>query len=373
MPEKKYKYVRKTFTFDEKKYEVYGATEEDAIRKKYEKLRQLEEGRISNNSTVRQWSAIWLSTYVKPRDITPKSLKMYEDQLDNIILPAIGSTKLRKVTDVQLQSLINSRSKMSASSVAKLRMVLKAMFKQAVQSRLISYDPAAGLTLPKTRKGSRRSITDAERAALLAVADYPTFSGYKNRSGLWILCILYCGLRPGETAALRWEDIDLESATLHVRHAKESGSNIIKEPKTAAGLRSIPIPSVYLDRLKAEAKKAGYVFTQKDGVTPLTEESMKRRWETIKKHMDIAMGATVETIKPKGKRKRVQIIKESVVADDLDLYCLRHTYCTDLQKKGVPLNIAKYLMGHADISTTANIYTHADSETIEAARVLINS
>ena len=49
----------------------------------------------------------------------------------------------------------------------------------------------------------------------------------------------------------------------------------------------------------------------------------------------------------------------SVLADDLVCYCLRHTFCTDLQKKGVPVDIAKYLMGHADIRTTANIYAHS--------------
>ena len=65
---------------------------------------------------------------------------------------------------------------------------------------------------------------------------------------------------------------------------------------------------------------------------------------------------------------RNQII-ESVVAEDLVPYCLRHTYCTDLEIAGVPLNVAKLLMGHSDVSVTANIYTHKSDEAIlEAAR-----
>ena len=62
----------------------------------------------------------------------------------------------------------------------------------------------------------------------------------------------------------------------------------------------------------------------------------------------------------------------SAVADDLEPYCLRHTYCTDLQDAGVPINVAKYLMGHSDISTTANIYTHITEETIQEAAKKIN-
>lgn len=44
------------------------------------------------------------------------------------------------------------------------------------------------------------------------------------------------------------------------------------------------------------------------------------------------------------------------IADDLVLYCLRHTFCTDMKKAGVPLATAKVVMGHDDITTTANIY-----------------
>ena len=60
------------------------------------------------------------------------------------------------------------------------------------------------------------------------------------------------------------------------------------------------------------------------------------------------------------------------VAPDLVLYCLRHTYCTDLQRAGVPLEIARMLMGHEDITTTANIYTHSGEAEVMQARDLIN-
>ena len=53
-----------------------------------------------------------------------------------------------------------------------------------------------------------------------------------------------------------------------------------------------------------------------------------------------------------------------MLAVDLVPYCLRHTYCTNLQKKDVDLRTAQYLMGHTDIKMTANIYTHADTSTI---------
>lgn len=83
------------------------------------------------------------------------------------------------------------------------------------------------------------------------------------------------------------------------------------------------------------------------------------------------MGARYEKVKTEdGKMRRKKML--SVVSDDLVLYCLRHTYCTDLETAGVPINIAKYLLGHSDIAVTSKIYTHTGETAIENARNLIN-
>lgn len=370
---KKYQYIQKSFTFDGRRYFVRGKTEEEAIRKQIEKEKQLADGFVDSNTTVRKWAKVWLETYVDNRDIIDASRRMYHDKTNNIILPAIGAYKLRTVTATQLQQLLNTRAGYSTSDTSKLRIVIKALFRQAAENRIIAHDPSTGLKLPRTVTGKHRSLTAAERAALIRAADTDRFDGKPNNSGLWVLSILYCGLRPGETAALRWEDIDLATGTLHIRAAKESHSKSIKAPKTDAGVRDIPIPKEYLARLQAAPHRSEFVFTQRDGKTPLTESSMKRMWETIKKYMDLELGAKTERIKPKGRRKHKLIITHSVLAEDLDLYCLRHTYCTDLQSKGVPINIAKELMGHADISTTANIYTHSTADSLQIARNLINA
>ena len=376
MPAKKseYNYVRKTFHYDGLKYEVCGRTEEEAIEKKLEKLRQLKAGRLDSSITVKRWANLWYDTYVQPRDITAKSKSMYRGYLDRAIIPELGALKLSKVTDIRLQQLLNSRAGGSSSDVGKLRLVLRALFKQAAQSRIIPFDPAVGLKLPRTTVGSHRSLTAEERRALIAVANYPTFDGKSNRSGCWLMLMLRCGLRPGETAALRKCSVDLKKKVISVVEAKESGSTDVKNPKTAAGIRTVPIPEDLMPWIEKQmaVNDSPLLFTQKDGASMLSETSMRRRWETVKKYMDLELGAKFEKIKLPGQRRHSLVITESVIAEDLDLYDLRHTYCTDLQKAGVPLNIAKVLMGHKDIAVTANIYTHADDESIEAARALIN-
>ena len=59
------------------------------------------------------------------------------------------------------------------------------------------------------------------------------------------------------------------------------------------------------------------------------------------------------------------------IAPDLVLYCLRHTYGTDLQHAGVPINIIKYLMGHSDIAVTSNIYVDSgEADALYAASII---
>ncbi|MPN39097.1 Transposase [bioreactor metagenome] len=184
--------------------------------------------------------------------------------------------------------------------------------------------------------------------------------------------MLYCGLRPGETIPLCWKDIDFDKKRINVTAAKESGSDKIKEPKTKAGIRSVPIPSVLMsDFEKAKGGPFDPLFTKENSNTMHTEESMKCMWKSFKKELDISMGAKYDKVRAKDGRMRTKLVL-SVVAKDLTPYCLRHTYCTDLEVRGVPINVAKVLMGHSDISVTGNIYTHITDETIDAAAKLIN-
>lgn len=357
------KYERVTFTHNGKRYSRYGKTLKEAVAKA-ERLRiALENGEIgiSGKMTVSAWADEWLQTY--------KAHSVGEGQYKNLILylgivkAAIGSKKLKDVKDVDLQRILNQRiynekrqKARSRSDLSKLRMIIMALFKRARQSRLISYDPAESLELPAVKDGTHRSITDNERAEILKLAE-------THHAGLWIKMILYCGLRPGETRALDWRHINFEKQLIHVEQAMKAHTTVIDAPKTPSGIRNIPIPNNYLSDLLA-VRKGSFepVFIKPKTGTRHDKSSMENMWKNFKRELDITMGAKVYRNK----------ITMSVVADDLVPYCLRHTYGTDLQDAGVPINIAKYLMGHSDISTTANIYTHTTDDVIADAAKKIN-
>lgn len=362
-------YVTKTTTYNGKRYYVYGKTERDAAKKLLKLKVELETTgeKIDGNMTVKAWSERWVDVYVKSRDITEKSISMYQQKLDNHILPEIGSMRLCDVKDIHLKRMINHANS-SYSTAQKVRVVTQAMFKQARKSRLIPFDPSEDLELPKAPKGKRKSITDAERQNILELAK-------THRSGLYVLLLLYTGLRPGEAIALQWKDIDFKERTISVTKASESGnSRTIKEPKTEAGKRTLPIPEALYDRLKREKRGAfDYVLLQPLGKKRHTESSINDAWNNFKRHLDIQMGAEVyrNQIKKHCWEVNWQIeTKEQWKA--LVPYSLRHTYCTDLQRAGVPINVAKYLMGHSDIAVTGNIYTDTTPDVIKSAVTMLD-
>ena len=348
---KKYTYVRRTMTWEGKRYEVTGKTEQEAADKLAELKASVKRGDVAvgADSTVDRWFTEWLELYKKPAGLTEKSLAMYTQKYDGYIKPRIGKMKLKAVREAHLQRILNEEAGRSTSHVSKLRLVMQEMFSKARKTRIIPFDPSEDLSLPETVTKKRRSITDEERKHILAVAE-------THRGGLWVLTILYTGMRPGETAVLQWKDIDFQRNEIHVHKALESGRQAVKGPKTESGIRDIPIHPVLREKLLAARREPfGHVFLNTRG-NPLTEDGMQRLWHSFKRDLDIHMGAKLHRNK----------IVESVVAQDLTAYCLRHTFCTDLQRADVPINVAKELMGHSDISVTANIYTHRDQETLHS-------
>ena len=339
-------YIRKTARYNGKKYEATGKTELEAMTKLADKLAAAKRGEesIGGTMTVNAWFRQWFELYKQEKGLTEKSMKMYVEKYSNHIKPAIGTMKIKDTKDVHLQRIMNRQAGLSDSHAKKVRIVLRGMFRRARQSRIIPYDPAERLELPDVSRGSHRSITEEERKALFKAAE-------THWAGLWVLTLLYTGMRPGETASLTWTDVDFDRNEIHVHTAKESGSRTVKAPKTEAGIRDLPIHSDLLWRLReARGDPFSLVFPTKAG-TMQNESSMRRMWKSFQKKMEEENGP---------------------VAKDFTPYCLRHTFCTDLQNAGVQINNAKELMGHSDIQTTANIYTHRDNRALHRSIALLD-
>lgn len=358
---KQYKF-RKTFTFDGKRYTIRADTERELYEKMALKKRDLEEGKktITKHMLVRDWAQQWLETY-KMSTVSAATYQSYLSVFRCHILPYIGHMQLSQVKAIHVQQMLNRLSTGSQKMISRVYQLTWSMFDAAEANGLLIENPAARIRKPTGTKKSRRAITDAEREATLRVLP-------GHPAEMLIKLSLYCGLRPGESIALQWRNIDLKNKVLHVEQAaKRTGE--IGPPKTSAGNRTIPIPKVMIDDLLRYKKESpwetgpfNFVLRNQHG-DRLGFKSVSILWKQFKNDLNIGMGCD---------QKDGHALPPYRVADDLVLYCFRHTYCTDLQDAGVPINVARELMGHSDISVTSKIYTHGTERSLEAARSSID-
>jgi integrase len=158
---------------------------------------------------------------------------------------------------------------------------------------------------------------------------------------LWELA-LTTGMRQGELLGLRWGDINFEERTLWVRQAVYRGW--VGEPKTASGVRSIPLLPAVLESLREHRRhqnerrlKAGpdwedndlVICTQTGGVYGHTNVNME--------HEKIMAQVGVTRIR---------------------FHDLRHTYATLALSAGIPAHVVSAILGHANIKITLNTYAH---------------
>ena len=287
----------------------------------------------------------WYELNVKDADCSKVNKDNYKNYVYTHIIPYFEKFKLCDIQEDDCQRFLNQYVGKSKAMVSKLRMTLRRIMRKAKKQKLIPDNPAEDIVLPQVTQGSRRPITDEERAIILETAK-------THYAGAMVLTMLYCGLRPIEVRNLKWADLDFTNDLLTVTKSK-----------TAAGTgRKLPIPPQLKTALlehKLKGQNDEWVFVRyKNHKLPLDENAFYHAWHNFCREMDIANGATVY---------RNQITK-STLSPDLDPYLLRHTFCTDCQAAGVPLNVAKELMGHSDISVTAKIYTHMVDEVFEQNR-----
>lgn len=336
-----YKY-RKRFTYNNRTYNVYAYTLEELGRKTAEKLQALKtQQKKTSDITVKDWTERCIETYkTNQSEITRKK---YVSRINHCILSHIGHMRVKDVTPIHCQQILNLQTGKSKTQINEVANALKFIFSHAVFNDIISKDPTLSLKKPKGTYNPRRALTTFERITLIDVAE-------RDRRFYWCLLMLYCGCRPTEACECKGSDIYIIG-----KHTNQPMLHI-RGTKTANADRNVPIPRGFYELIKNMPKREYIsVYTSGKKITP---DNRHRLWKSLWRQMNIEAGT--ETY-------RNQLVEPYIIPKDITPYSLRHTYCTDLAKRGIDIRIAQRLMGHSDISLTANIYTHVeDEDTISA-------
>lgn len=330
---------RLSFRYEGKPYQVYGYSDRELERKKTEKIEALKRNEIiaESSMTVRAWSEQFINAYKQNR-MKDYVLKNYRYQLEHYILEEIGDMKLKNVKPVNCSAVLNALEGKSTSLIHKVHVQMNELFEKAVDNSLINKNPAKGISEPTGTKNTRRALTAREEAAFLAAAK-------KHQHGLLYMFMWGCGCRPSEAENICGRDIQKIDGRLYLH---------IRGTKTKAADRYVPIPEEVEEMLPSTLDPFLPIVRTKEG-NKISARRQRGAWQHMEYLMNIELGC---------RTYRNQLVPPYPLADDLCSYCLRHTYCTNLQRRGVDIRTAQRLMGHSDIRMTANIYSHTNIEDI---------
>jgi integrase len=247
-------------------------------------------------------------------------------------LGPVKLTKLRRAHVEQFYADLLAAG-VSASQTRKIGTTLTILLNAAVASKLIPYNPAAGVRKPKARKPEMHVLDLDQVAAFLAAAA-------KDRLHALYLLALDSGMRPGELFALSWSDIDLEGGYVMVRRSLEEigGKVRVKDVKTPKARRRIHLAPQTIAALH-EHRKAMLAAGHRGGPVFCDSEGGHLRNSNLR----------TNSFKPLLKRAGLPSIR---------LYDLRHTCATLLLLADEPAKVVSERLGHSSITLTLDTYSH---------------
>lgn len=343
--------------------EFYGKSKKDAEDKREEYQNGLSLGLSNDHDKLILGNVfkLWLFEKVK-NSVKPSTFERYEGIYRLYIKTSpLYSIKLKELKGLDIQRYYNelSNTGKSISVIKNLHKLFKSFFNYAVDEGYMVKNYCIGKSI-KIPEDNSFNEDDEENISVFTLEEQSKFINAINTHRLKVLFLmaLGTGLRLGELIALKWTDIDIKNCTVSVKRTLKGvtmieGTNrvyhlIEQVPKTKNSTRTVPIPQNLIPLLKEHGEN------QQNEITAAEE---------IYIHNNYVFCTEIGTpIDPRNLRRSYERILNRNNIEYKKFHSLRHTYATRLFEKEVPLKTVQTLLGHSDISITANIYTHVMPE-----------
>ncbi len=288
--------------------------------------------------TIREFAEFFMENYATSMRNKYSERVSKRQILDGYILPMFGDFKLNEITNTHIDIFVRRLAEAGAApkSINNRLAVLSKLLKYAHKRKLLDVVPAWEPVKPRAAK--IRFLSDEEVPALLAAA--------ADHGPYWFAMVVvgvHLGLRNGEIRALHWNDINWKRKTITINRADWRG--VTSEPKTVAGVRTLPLNEAVVAALKALKPLGALVFGKPPKGTLISHETTRNRLKRMMLDAGIK-GASWHT--------------------------LRHTFASHLVMAGTPLRVVQELLGHATIQMTMR-YSHLSPESkSNAADILVD-
>lgn len=289
--------------------------------------RQLLNYRIKqeNGKTFEEVAEEWRNEHFKT--LAYNSIKSMAPALERAI-EEFGGAYIKQITAKDVNSFIIKFAKkgFGFKSVTNQLQIVRQVLSFGMLEGYVDYNVAIAVKVPKNLPRTHRTTPEPQVIKIIKSNTSAPFA-------LFSLFALYTGCRRGELLALQYKDIDFINKEINITKSVYYISNkpYIKKPKTEAGNRKV----ILLPELEKHIPKLNpdeYIFSHNGEM--LTDKKFQLLWRKYCKDLSI----------------------------DITPHQLRHYYATRLYELNIDEKSAQDLLGHADIQTTRNIYTHISDE-----------
>ena len=246
------------------------------------------------------------------------------------ILSVFGDQEIGSITSHDVQRYLNSLECSFKSAMTRKSIISQIFDYAMVELDMNLKNPCDRAKVdPKMPRGHRQALTLEEITAIKET---------KKDEFLLAPLILYTGCRCGEALALTFGDIDRKNHLIRINKSIDHHGNqpVLSTTKTPSGNRVVPLLSDLEALLPKKRPASEYILS---GDKPLTKSALRCRWKKWKDDHQI----------------------------ECDRHQIRHTYATILYEHGIDPKTAQLILGHANFSTTMDIYTHLSQDHIKSA------
>lgn len=318
--------------------------------------------KVDDRMTLDLFYVEWQEKFAK-ENLTPDTCQNYVNILKRRILPVYGHMKLKDIKPIHVVNFIDDLKNkgkrldgkdgaLSASSVANCHRAFNSVLSFAVRLELIKDNPAKAVKPPKVKIKKSEVYSKVEVEILMS-----NLISYPLRWQALIMLALTTGAREGEIAALEFKHVDFEKVRIHIEQSltEVTGEGLrLKQTKNERWRYvSLPGPMLnMLDKLKIQRSQENSVVND------------MREWPD---HFFIFANEFGKPIRPDSISQWWKRFTTRHKMKHIRFHELRHTSATMLINEGVHPKVISERLGHADISTTMNIYGHVLAEADQSA------
>lgn len=303
----------------------------------------------------------WIDTEVTGKQATRDD---YHKRADLYILPtfgsyAIGDIKRRHVVawvDAMMNTPDAETGRLWARTSIKQALGLMRRALEAAIPEFIEHNPAAGVKVPMRRRGEEYQIDAAPATQPIFTPDQmraflAEVQRTDHRHGLYVYYLLLAELGPrrGEGLGLRRKDINVEERTIRIAQQVTrnpvTNATAITTPKSEAGKRELPVSEALIKLLLEQCRKVG--ASQPDALVFPNKNGVQRQPNSVTQHFRRTC-------------QRLGFVGYT-------LHSLRKYAVTDWRKRGIDLEVAAAMAGHAGVNVTANVYSQPTMDRKRAA------